>query len=95
MFQGNSRYYESGDYLCLREITLGYTVPASFANKIKLASARFYLTGSNLYYFTEYEGLNPEVQGIDGGSSQGLNSAGATGSYPVPRNIILGLNVSL
>ncbi|WP_116795450.1 TonB-dependent receptor [Flavobacterium sp. 103] len=95
MFQGNSRYYESGDYLCLREITLAYTVPSSFANKIKLASARFYLTGSNLYYFTKYTGLNPEVQGIDGGSSQGLNSAGATGTYPVPRNIILGLNVSL
>ncbi|WP_369765337.1 SusC/RagA family TonB-linked outer membrane protein [Flavobacterium sp. WC2429] len=95
MFQGNSRYYESGDYLCLREITFSYTVPKSVVEKIKLASVRVYVTGSNLYYFTKYSGLSPEVQGIDGGSSLGLNSAGSTGTYPVPKNFILGLNIGL
>ncbi|EIA10656.1 SusC/RagA family TonB-linked outer membrane protein [Flavobacterium frigoris] len=95
MFQGNSRYYESGDYLCLREVTFSYTVPKSVVEKIKLASVRVYLTGSNLYYFTKYSGLSPEVQGIDGGSSLGLNSAGSTGTYPVPKNFILGLNIGL
>lgn len=95
MFQGNSRYYESGDFLCLREITLAYTLPKSFLEKVKLSSARLFVTGNNLYYFTNYSGLSPEVQGIDGGSSQGLNSAGATGTYPVPRNIIFGVNISL
>lgn len=95
MFQGNSRYYESGDYLCIREITVGYTLPKSVVEKAWLTSVRVYVTGSNLYYFTKYSGLSPEVQGIDGGSSLGLNDAGAKGTYPVPRNIILGLNISL
>lgn len=95
MFQGNSRYYESGDYLCLREITISYTIPKSLIEKIKLNNVRVYVTGSNLYYFTKYSGLSPEVQGIDGGSSLGLNDAGAKGTYPVPRNIILGLNIGL
>lgn len=95
MFQGNSRYYESADYLCLREVTISYNVPQTIINKAKLSSVRIYVTGSNLYYFTKYSGLSPEVQGIDGGSSSGLNSAGATGTYPVPRNIILGLNIGL
>ncbi|MGL5111332.1 MAG: SusC/RagA family TonB-linked outer membrane protein [Flavobacterium sp.] len=95
MFQGNSRYYESGDFLCLREVTFGFTVPSSFLQKIRLSSARLYVTGSNLFYFTNYSGLSPEVQGIDGGSSLGLNSAGASGTYPVPRNIIFGINISL
>jgi len=95
MFQGNSRYYESGDYLCLREVTFSYTVPKSVVEKIKLASVRVYVTGSNLCYFTKYSGLSPEVQGIDGGSSLGLNSAGSTGTYPVPKNFILGLNIGL
>ena len=95
MFQGNSRYYESGDYLCLREITFSYTVPKSVVEKIKLTSVRVYVTGSNLYYFTKYSGLSPEVQGIDGGSSLGLNDAGAKGTYPVPKNFILGLNIGL
>lgn len=95
MFQGNSRYYESGDYLCIREITFSYNFPKSWVEKAKLASLRMYVTGSNLYYFTKYSGLSPEVQGIDGGSSLGLSAAGSTGTYPVPRNIILGLNISL
>lgn len=95
MFQGNSRYYESGDYLCLREITISYTIPKSIIERAKLASVRVYVTGSNLHYFTKYSGLNPEVQGIDGGSSLGLNDAGAKGTYPVPKNFILGLNIGL
>ena len=95
MFQGNSRYYESGDYLCIREVTFSYNFPKSWVEKAKLASLRMYVTGSNLYYFTKYKGLSPEVQGIDGGSSLGLSAAGSTGTYPVPRNIILGLNISL
>ncbi|MEN9906918.1 MAG: hypothetical protein RLZZ540_59 [Bacteroidota bacterium] len=95
MFQGNSRYYESGDYLCLREVTISYKLPESIISRIKLSSARIFLTGSNLHYFTKYSGLSPEVQGIDGGSSLGLNDAGAKGTYPVPRNITLGLNIGL
>lgn len=95
MFQGNSRYYESGDYLCIREITLSYSFPKTLIEKANLTSLRMYVTGSNLYYFTKYKGLSPEVQGIDGGSSLGLTAAGSTGTYPIPRNIILGLNISL
>lgn len=95
MFQGNSRYYESGDYLCIREITFSYNLPKMLIDRAKLTSVRVYVTGSNLYYFTKYKGLSPEVQGIDGGSSLGLSAAGSTGTYPVPRNIILGLNISL
>ena len=93
---GNSRYYESGDYLCLREVTISYNFTKSLLNKTGfLSSARLYLTGSNLHYFTKYTGLNPEVVGMDGGSSLGLNSAGATGTYPVPRNFIFGINIGL
>ena len=93
---GNSRYYESGNYLCLREVTISYNFPKNLINKSKiLSSVRIYLTGSNLYYFTKYTGLNPEVMGMDGGSSLGLNSAGATGTYPVPRNFIFGVNIGL
>ena len=95
MFQGNSRYYESGDYLCIREITFSYSFPKTLISKAKLSSLRLYVTGSNLYYFTKYSGLSPEVQGIDGGSSLGLNDAGAKGTYPVPRNFTLGLNIGL
>jgi len=74
---------------------LSYTIPKSIVEKAKLTSVRVYVTGSNLYYFTKYSGLSPEVQGIDGGSSIGLNDSGAKGTYPVPKNFILGLNIGL
>lgn len=81
--RGNSEYYESGDYLAVREVTLGYNLPAAFLRKLKLKNVRINVTGNNLHYFTKYSGLNPE----DGGQE--------FGRYPVPRNIIFGANISL
>nr|WP_184174660.1 TonB-dependent receptor [Rhabdobacter roseus] len=78
----NSEYYEKGDFLCVRELTLSYTVPSVLLQKIKLSNLRFNVTGSNLYYFTQYKGLNPEEGGLD------------TGRYPIPRNITFGASVS-
>ncbi len=78
----NSEFYERADYLSLREVTLSYKFPSSWANKIKMKNLRMNITGSNLYYFTKYTGMNPE----DGGTDQGR--------YPIPRNISFGLKAS-
>lgn len=77
----NANYYEKGDFLALREVTLSYSLPANLARKIKLGSVRFNVTGSNLYYFTNYTGANPEEGGID------------NGRYPNPRTITFGANI--
>ncbi|MBP6023882.1 SusC/RagA family TonB-linked outer membrane protein [Ferruginibacter sp.] len=90
LFQGNSRYYEKGDFLCLREVTLSYELPSTLINKAKISSLRVYVTGNNLHYFTKYKGLSPEETGIDGGSG-----AGSTGRYPNPRGVTLGVNIGL
>lgn len=82
LFRGNSRYYERGDFLALRELTLSYTVPSDWLRVAKLSSLRVNLTGNNLHYFTSYKGLNPEEGGDD------------RGRYPVPRNFILGVSAS-
>lgn len=89
LFQGNSRYYEKGDYLALREVTLSYDLPEKWINRAKISSLRIYVTGNNLHYFTSYTGLNPEETGIDGGSG-----TGSTGRYPTPRSIIFGINTT-
>ncbi|CAG5018615.1 TonB-dependent receptor P39 [Dyadobacter sp. CECT 9275] len=80
---GNSFYYEKGDFLAVREVTLSYTLPKSILSKVKISNLRFNVTANNLHYFTKYKGLNPE----DGGNDRGR--------YPIPRTIILGVNVSL
>jgi TonB-linked SusC/RagA family outer membrane protein len=75
-------YYESGDYLAIRELSLSYVLPKSLLTPVKLENVKLNLTGNNLYYFTKYQGLNPEFGGRD------------YGRYPVPRNIIFGLNIT-
>ncbi|MBC7390174.1 MAG: TonB-dependent receptor [Opitutaceae bacterium] len=77
----NSTYYEKGDFLAIREITLSYSLPSSIARKIKLGNVRFNLTGNNLHYFTNYQGANPEEGGPD------------NGRYPNARGITFGANI--
>ncbi len=57
----SSRYVYDATYVRLKNITLGYRIPASVIQKIKLSSARIYVTGLNLATFTKYPGWDPEV----------------------------------
>ncbi len=84
----SSRYVEDGSYLRIQNVQLGYTLPQSVVQKIKLESLRFYVSGQNLYTFTEYTGYDPEVGGY--GTAIGLDRA----TYPVPRTITFGMNLS-
>ncbi|QNL52451.1 TonB-dependent receptor [Olivibacter sp. SDN3] len=80
---GTSFYYERGDFLAIREVTLSYTFPVALAQRMKMKGLRLNLTANNLHYFTRYSGLNPE----DGAQDDGR--------YSMPKNFIFGLNVSL
>ncbi|MBS2210867.1 TonB-dependent receptor [Carboxylicivirga mesophila] len=84
----SSRYIEDGSYLRIQNVQLGYTLPESVVVKLKLESLRVYVSGQNLYTFTEYTGYDPEVGGY--GTSIGLDRA----TYPVPRTITFGMNLS-
>jgi len=56
-----SRYLSSGDYLRMKNITLSYEIPAAWAAKVKMRTARIYVNGQNLLTFTKYPGADPEV----------------------------------
>ena len=84
----NSSFYEKGDYLALREITLSYRLPRRIIEKATLSDASIYITGQNLFYITGYEGMSPEP-------AIKKNNAGVDeGRYPMPRTILLGVSVS-
>src|SRR5699024_8679112 len=76
------QYYESGDYLAVRELTLSYKFPKEILSFANINSLRVNVTGNNLHYFTNYKGLNPEYGGQD------------YGRYPIPRSLIFGVNIS-
>jgi TonB-linked SusC/RagA family outer membrane protein len=79
----NSTYYEKGDFLCLRAVSLSYRLPLSLVRKAKLSSVRINFSGHNLYYFTDFTGLNPEDGGRD------------NGHYPITRTFSAGINITL
>ncbi|WP_052272834.1 SusC/RagA family TonB-linked outer membrane protein [Flavihumibacter solisilvae] len=79
----SDRFVEDGSYLKIKNITLGYSLPLALISRLKMQTARIYISGQNLFTFTNYTGFDPEVgvNGID------LNV------YPVTRTLSAGVNL--
>lgn len=87
----NSRFYEKGDYLAAREITISYDFPKSFLAKTKFISqVRAYVSGTNLAYLTKFSGAIPEPPVSTGGAINGIHA----GTYPIPKSYVMGIQVS-
>lgn len=74
-----SQYFiENGSYLKLKNLQIGYTLPAALAKKARMKNLRVYLQGQDLLTITSYKGADPEGLGYP---------------YPLPRLFTFGLNV--
>jgi TonB-dependent starch-binding outer membrane protein SusC len=83
---------EDGSFLRLNNITLGYTIPKALTERISISNVRLYVTGYNLYTWTNYSGYDPEV---DTRRSQGPMTPGVDFSaYPRSKSVIGGINVT-
>jgi hypothetical protein len=63
-YTSSSANYVDASYIRLSNVTLSYTVPSKFLEKIKLKNLRAYATGANLFTITKFKGTDPET-GID------------------------------
>ncbi|MGK6349770.1 SusC/RagA family TonB-linked outer membrane protein [Parapedobacter sp. DT-150] len=82
-------YIENGDFVKIQNVTLGYDFK-SLLPKMPFGQARLYLTAQNLYTFTGYSGMDPEIgYGYDQSWVSGID----LGFYPSPRTFLLGLNL--
>ncbi|WP_436415179.1 SusC/RagA family TonB-linked outer membrane protein [Petrimonas sp.] len=88
----SDRYLEDGSYLRIKVLQLGYSIPAKYTKKAGIENIRFYANAQNLYTFTKYTGLDPEI-GMRGGTDP-LDIGVDRGYYPTPRLYSLGLNVT-
>ena len=79
-----------GDFVKLRNMTLGYNLPTSLVNKAKLSSARVYVGGQNLAIITKYRGPDPEVSSNGNGN---LNQGVDRNTVGNARTITVGLNI--
>ncbi|WP_018108125.1 SusC/RagA family TonB-linked outer membrane protein [Bacteroides propionicifaciens] len=87
----NSSYFiENGSYLKIKNISLSYDVKAKLLEKLGISRFQPYLSISNLYTWTNYSGMDPEVnQWGNSGAVQGID----WGTYPHSRSFVMGLNV--
>lgn len=83
-------FIENADYMKISNVTLGYDLKSLLKN-IPLASARFFVTIQNLYTFTGYSGMDPEIGAGSGTDSwaKGID----IGFYPSPRTVMLGASL--
>jgi TonB-linked SusC/RagA family outer membrane protein len=83
-------FVESGSFLRLKNVTLGYTVPKSLSEKIHVSKARFYITGQNVFVVTDYSGMDPELGLVQGNYQMNVDYA----QYPQSRTWTLGAQLS-
>ena len=77
----SSYYIENGSFVKLRTIQLGYNVPKTFSDKLRMERIRLYISAQNLLTIksSKFSGADPENPGFN---------------YPIPLNMTFGLNVS-
>ena len=87
----SDRFVEDGSYLRIQNVSLGYTFPRSILGKTKVVNKlHVYFSIQNLYTFTNYTGLDPEIGSYNGNP---LLTGVDVGRYPVPRSFTGGVNV--
>jgi iron complex outermembrane receptor protein len=59
-----------------------------------LGSLRVYVTGSNLFVITPYEGLDPEIRNGDSNQSYIDTNVSGDGFYPRSKSVVFGVNLS-
>jgi TonB-linked SusC/RagA family outer membrane protein len=108
--QVSSRFVEDGSYTRLKNLTLGYTLPADIIGKA-IAKVRIYVSAQNLITLTKYSGLDPEVgantvvqadvtyigQPRKYGSGYPVNNFQNGidyGAYPIPKSFIAGIQLT-
>jgi hypothetical protein len=80
-------YIQKGDFLRISNVTVGYDLGKLF-KKSYLKQVRLYASALNLYTFTKYDGMDPEI----GYGTEGFSSGVDLGYYPRPRTYMFGAN---
>lgn len=85
-------YVEDGSYLRLKSVTLGYSISNEFLSKMAINRLRVYVSGKNLYTFTKYSGVDPEVSW--GGPNNALSAGADFGGYPLSTTYLMGVTIN-
>lgn len=91
----SSRFLEDGSYLRLKNLQLGYTIPAKTLKITGLSQTRVYVSGTNLFTLTRYSGLDPEMTVSDNSKGEGDRASGIDwGTYPSAMTLMFGIDIT-
>lgn len=76
--QANTLWIQNKNYLKIRNIQLGYSIPKHLLSKIQLQKLRIYGSLENFFTFTSYKGIDPELDQL---------------TYPTMRQAVIGVNI--
>ncbi len=83
-------HIEDGSYIAVRNVTLGYSLPTGWLERVKMRTARLYVTVENALFVSDYRGYNPEAN-FRGAESTVIGFD--HGGYPLARTISIGANI--
>jgi len=86
----SSRTIEDGSFLRLKTLALGYTLPRSVLNSLKISRLRVYASAQNVATWTKYTGSDPEVNTYNSVLTPGFDFS----SYPRARTVVFGANLT-
>lgn len=89
-YRSSDLWIESGNYLALKNISIGYTIPEWRIANADMPAIRVYVTGYNVFYLTKYKGYTPELGYTDGNKQRGVDVA----QYPSVRTITFGATLN-
>ncbi|GJM64432.1 TonB-dependent receptor [Persicobacter diffluens] len=84
----SDRFIEDGSYLRLQNVSLGYTLPSKWLDRVQIDKCRIYATVQNAFTLTNFSGMDPEIYASDM-LSRGINNA----QYPLARTVALGFEL--
>lgn len=87
----SNRFIEDGSFLRIKNVNLSYDLPKDVVTKLKLSNAKVYLTVQNLWTFTNYSGMDPDVN-FAGSSNRYMGTDFFT--YPQARTVTIGLSTN-
>lgn len=86
----SSRVLEDGSFLKLKTVALSYTIPTQVTQKLHMKSLSVTAAAQNLYTFTKYTGMDPEVSTKNSALTPGFDYS----AYPYARTLVFGINAS-
>ena len=93
--QISSYFIEDGSYLRIKNIQLTYSVPNLLTKRIGISNAQIYLQGQNLFTFTPYTGLDPDINlRTSSQDNQDIHMGIDEGAYPVAKSFLVGARLT-